>query len=157
MRADELAGSAAETELDRRARITQATLDKFRDQPFAFGKCDCVRIAGFHLREMGYNPKLARGGAYKSALGAKAALNRAGYGSLAEALDGLYLPRIAPARAKIGDLVMGEGDLDEYGIGILSVYLGNGRILTFAEGYPSTVVGQPKLAPTAAWEVRPRG
>lgn len=161
MRADDLLALVhpqVETEPHRRARLTQITLDKFRDQPFEFGTCDCVRIAAFHLKQFGYKPGLSRGGAYKTANGARAALKRAGFKSLTEAIDKLGLPRIAPLQRRIGDLLMGDGAVDEFGFGALGVYLGNGRLLTFAEGEPNAVVIElKKNVPTITWEVRPRG
>src|SRR3546814_18401415 len=41
----------------RRKEATQATLDKFKGQPFDWGAGrHCVRLAHFHLRQMGQKP-----------------------------------------------------------------------------------------------------
>jgi len=116
--------------LDRRVRLTTATLEHFRDREFSWGACDCVRIAAWHLRQFGYQPQLAKAGSYKTAIGARAALKRVGHATLEEALDALHLPRIAPAAAWVGDIVMGEsGDA----FGALGIYLSNGAMLGFHE------------------------
>jgi hypothetical protein len=44
-------------------------------------------MAVFHLRAMGLQPRIARAGSYASLLGARRALARAGFASLAEAVD----------------------------------------------------------------------
>src|SRR3546814_20753490 len=77
--------------MEARRRATQATADRFRDQPFTWGKNDCVRMVAFHLRKLGYRPKLAKAGSYSSALGAKRALARSGFETIGQALDALGL------------------------------------------------------------------
>lgn len=138
-------------EMVRRVDAAQATLDRFKDQPFRLGKNDCARMAAFHLRKLGYRPSLAKAGSYKTALSARAALKRAGYDSLAAALDGLGLERIAPASAVVGDIVeMEAGDA----FGALAVAVGNGRVLGYHEDAPGAVVVQP-LSIVVAWRVVP--
>ena len=138
-------------EMVRRVEVTQRTLDHFKGRPFAFGRSDCVRLAAFHLRLMGYRPALARGGSYDSALGARAALRRAGFADLAAAVDAL-LPRVPPASAIVGDIVQGEGDTP---FDALGVALGNGRIIGFHEDAGGAVVMQMR-AMTLAWRATPR-
>lgn len=143
---------AARYEIDRRVKAAQATLDRFKDHPFAFGKNDCARLVAFHLRKLGYRPSLAKAGSYKTALSARAALKRAGYESLADALDGLGLPRIPPAAAVVGDVLQIPA-VDAFGA--LAVAMGNGRVLGYHQDTVSAVVMQP-LAFEAAWRVVPR-
>lgn len=135
-----------------RRDAAQATLDRFGDQPFTWGKRDCCRMVAFHLKLLGYRPQLAKGGTYSSLLGATRALARAGVESLAAALDALSLPRIAPAAAIVGDIIAipSEGPLDA-----LAVALGNGRALAYHQDLPNAVVVQP-LEMVAAWRVDPR-
>ena len=135
-------------ELERRRRAAQATVDRFKGVPFEYGKNDCVRMAAFVLRQLGHRPKLAKAGSYKSAAGAVRALKRAGYATLAEALDAMNLPRIAPAAALPGDIILvpGEAPFD----GALHVAVGNGRTLAYHED----LIGADILQPTeyiAAW------
>lgn len=134
--------------LKARAAATQATMARFRDQPFVWGSWDCVRMAAFHLRQLGHRPGLGRGGSYKSALGAKAALKRAGHDDLPAALDAL-MPRIAPAQALVGDIIMCPGQ--EFGGGI-TIAVGNGRVFGYHEDAIGAVVQQP-LDFTGAWRV----
>jgi hypothetical protein len=113
-----------------RVALTQATVGRFNGKPFRFGSCDCVRLVAWHLRQFGYRPQLSKGGAYKTANGARAALRKAGFSSVSDALDALGLERIAPAAAWVGDIVQGEGD-DAFGA--LGVMLGGDAMLGFHE------------------------
>ncbi|MBB3910831.1 DUF6950 family protein [Sphingomonas desiccabilis] len=134
----------------RRQQAAQAAVDRFKGQPLAYGKNDCVRLAAFVLRKMGHRPQLARAGTYSNALGAARALQRAGFEDLAAAVDALGLPRIAPAAAWVADLVLLPAD-GPFG-GALSVAVGNGRVL----GYHEDVEGADILQPVkylAAWRV----
>lgn len=138
-------------EMVRRVDAAQATLDRFKDKPFAFGMNDCVRLVAFHLRKMGYSPSLAKAGTYKTAISARAALKRAGYDSLGAALDALGLPRIPPAAALVGDIVsLDAGDV----FGALAVSVGNGRICGYHEDAEGAVVVQP-VSVVSAWRVLP--
>ena len=136
----------------RRRDAAQATLDQWRDRPLRLGTSDCVRMAASHLRRLGQRVKLPPAGAYRSLPGAVKALRQRGYDTLAAALDGEGLERIAPATAVVGDLVMlPSAD----GLGALTVALGNGRVV----GYHDDVAGgaavlQP-LTFDAAWRVLP--
>jgi hypothetical protein len=137
-------------EMVRRQKAAQATVNRFKGAPFAYGRNDCVRMAVFVLRQMGHRPHLGRAGTYSSARGAVRALKRAGFASLAEAMDGQHLARIAPAAALPGDLVMipAEAPFD----GALTVAVGNGRVL----GYHQDLDGADILQPVqylAAWRL----
>lgn len=135
----------------RRTNAAQATLDRFRDQPFQFGKNDCVRMVAFHLRRLGYRPQLAKAGTYRTALSARRALVKYGYDTLADALDGLRLERIPPAAAIVGDIGMCAADTD---LGAIVIYVGNGRIFGYSEDAEGAVVMQP-IEVEAAWRVIP--
>lgn len=138
--------------LERRVAAAQATLDRFKDHPFAWGKFDCVRLASYHLRQMGYRPKVPPTG-YKSLRSAKAALVKAGFDTLAQALDAMGLERIAPAASLVGDIVQwpSENDL----IGALGVQLGNGRTVAYHPAAPGAVALQLEQW-VAAWRVHPK-
>lgn len=133
----------------RRVAAAQATVDRFKGRPFRFGTNDCARLVAFHLKQLGLPLRLAKAGSYRSPLGATRALRRFGYDSLAAALDGHGLTRIAPAAAVVGDIVELPG---EPLFGALSVAVGNGRVL----GYHEDAAGAEILQPTAfvtAWRV----
>lgn len=138
------------TEMLRRQRAAQATVDRFRGVPFAYGKNDCARLAAFALRQMGYKPGLAKAGSYSSALGAARALKRLGHDDLASVLDGLGLLRIPPLAALPGDLIMlpGEGPFG----GALAMAVGNGRVLSYHEDLDGAEIVQP-IEYVAAWAV----
>ncbi len=133
----------------RRVAAAQATLDRFKGRPFAFGRDDCARMAVFHLRQLGLKPKIAKAGSYSSLLGARRALARAGFASLAAAVDAQGLLRIPPAAAVVGDLLMLPG-VDE--LGALVVAMGNGRVLGWHEDAAGATVMQPSDF-VAAWGV----
>lgn len=137
-------------EMIRRQQAAQAAVDRFKGQPWQLGKNDCVRMAAFVLRKMGHRPQLGKAGSYTTAAGAMLALKRAGHDSLAGALDTLGLERIAPAAARIADIVMipGEAPLD----GALTIAVGNGRVLGFHEDVSSAEILQP-VQFIAAWRV----
>lgn len=132
-----------------RVAATQATLDRFKSAQFAFGKNDCARIVAFHLRKMGVAVRLAKAGSYTSALGARRALARTGFASLAAALDAHGLLRIPPAAAIVGDIIElpGAGSF-----GSLVVCVGNGRVIGYHELASGAIVMQP-LVFVAAWQV----
>lgn len=132
-----------------RVAATQATLDRFRDKSFTWGETDCAKIAAWHLRQFGYTPPLAKAGAYKTALGARGALRRLGFASVAEALDAMGMERVTPAAAWVGDIVMGESG-DPFGA--FGIYLGNDAMLGHHEhASGATVLRRVHLA--AVWRV----
>lgn len=134
------------TLLEVRTAAAQATLSRFLDQPFQWGKNDCGRLVAFHLRKLGYPVKLAKAGTYASALGARRALQRLGFSSLHEAVDSYGLARIPPAAAIIGDIIALPSD---DGVGALGVALGNGRVLAYHQDAEGAVVIQPTEYVTA--------
>lgn len=138
--------------MSQRVAITQATLDHWRDRPFAWGKADCVKMAAHHLHAMGHRVRFTKAGSYSTALGAKRALRRAGYPSLSAALDGHFLPRIPYAMALEGDIVAGAGDGPFEALGIV---LGNGALLGF---HVDTGCAGPlrALEVGTCWQVIPR-
>ncbi len=129
------------SEMLRRQRAAQATVDRFRSVPFAYGKTDCARLAAFVLRQMGYKPGLAKAGSYSSALGAVRALKRLGHDDLPSALDALSLLRIPPIAALPADLIMlpGEGAFG----GAIAMAVGNGRVLGYHEDLDGADILQP--------------
>jgi hypothetical protein len=95
-------------ELERRRVATQATLDKFKGQSFDWSEGrHCVKLAHFHLRQMGRKPPtLPR---IRSALAAKKEMKARGWSSVSEMLDTM-LVRIPPAMMLLGDIAVTPGD-----------------------------------------------
>ncbi len=134
-----------------RRDAAQATLDRFKDQPFQWGKFDCAKMVAFHLRHLGYRIGISKAGTYSTALGAKRGLKRMGWPSLTHGLDEvLQFERIAPAALLVGDLLQleSEGPLEA-----LAIAMGNGRALSYHEDTVGAVVVQP-VQIVAAWRVR---
>lgn len=135
----------------RRRDAAQATLDFYTAKPFKLGHVDCVRMAAHHLRLLGHKVKLPPQGSYRTILGARRALAKRDYASIAEAVDAHGLARKAPAGMIVGDLAMMQ---DSDGLGGLVIALGNGRVLGFHEDLlPSGVqVMQPLGVPDIVWD-----
>lgn len=112
-----------------RVAAAQATLDAYVGQPLVWGRTDCVRMAAFNLRKLGYRPRLARGGSYSSALGARRALKRAGFDRLEDALQDLGLVEIGHASHLPADILALESGDDWPALGVA---LGNRRVLAFS-------------------------
>jgi hypothetical protein len=95
-------------DLNARADATRRTAAKYRAKPFSWAnRATCIHLARTQLRNLGHMPPPIPD--FRSALGARRALLRAGFSSVSDLLDSL-LPRISPARMLVGDLAVIEGD-----------------------------------------------
>tara|TARA_R110000782_G_scaffold39048_10_gene91099 strand:- start:683 stop:1105 length:423 start_codon:yes stop_codon:yes gene_type:complete len=137
------------TPLERRHAAIEATMGKYRDRSFAWGKVDCARVGAFHLKQLGYKISISKGGNYTSALGAKRAIKRFGVETLPELVDSLGLTEIPYSRMLLGDLAQIEGDSP---IGTICIYAGNGNLFGFHEDFPGLVTLQP-IDVLRAWSV----
>lgn len=96
------------SELLRRAAATEEVLRRFQNRAFDWkAGHTCLHLARAQLLAMGHRPP--RIPAFRSALGARRAMERAGYANLAEVFDRMGLPRIAPATMWVGDLALVPG------------------------------------------------
>lgn len=94
-------------QLHERAVATTAVVDRFRKKPFDWrGSATCIHVARAQMRALGHRPPAIP--QFRSAIGARKALNRMGFADLSAALDSL-LPRIAPAAMWVGDLAIMPG------------------------------------------------
>ncbi len=118
---------------------------RFVARPLAYGRDDCARMVVFCLKRQGLKVGLLTSGRYASALGAAKALRRTGFATLPDAVDGLGLPRIAPARVLAGDVL--SLPAEAFG-GALMIAVGNGRAFGYFDGLFQ--VGEPHLI-DAAW------
>lgn len=120
--------------LPARVAAAQATFDAFHGQTFEWGRRDCARLAAFCLKSLGYNPRAARFGYYKTENSAAAALRKAGFADMAAVVDSLGLPRIAPAAALPGDIVgFRHADQPLGGVGLGVCVRDARRVLCFLE------------------------
>jgi len=136
-----------------RAAVAEAAVAAFSGRALAMGRCDCVHLADFVLARLGIEAGLARGGSYRSELGALRALGRTGFASLEAAIDSLGLERIAPSARRPADLLAlpGEGRLSA-----LHVALTNGVTLGWGEGEAVCTTWRPTLKsglPVVCWRV----
>lgn len=100
--------------LVRRQRAVQETFTRFNGRPLRHGRGDCAQMAAYLLRRLwkGDKDRLAalkaledRAGAYRSRKAAGKTLEALGAHTLADLMDRLDCPRIAPAAALPGDLL----------------------------------------------------
>ena len=138
-------------EMIRRRDGVVVTMAKFKDAPFKWGSADCSRLVAFHLKGAGYKVAVAKGGSYKSLLGARRALARCGYSTIGEALDAIGLPRIPPAAALEGDIIEVPS---ENSLGSLTIFVGNGRVIGWHPDAEGAAILQP-VDYVSAWRVKP--
>lgn len=95
-------------DLEQRAGATEKTFAAYRQRAFDWRGVTCIHLARRQLINMGHRPPpIPR---FYSALGARRAMERAGFGGLADIFDALGLPRIAPAQMLVGDLAVVPGE-----------------------------------------------
>ena len=137
------------TPLERRHAAIEATMARYRDRPFCWGKVDCAKVAAFHLKKLGHKILISRAGSYSSPLGAARALKRLGYANLAEMAEGIGLTSIPYSRMLLGDIAEIEGDSP---VGAIGLYAGNGNLFCFHEDHPGLVTMTPNQI-LRAWSV----
>ncbi|MEV4934612.1 DUF6950 family protein [Sphingobium sp. LSP13-1-1.1] len=125
----------------RRQAALEKTLAKYRGRTLDFAQADCVRMARFHLLQMGHKPPSLP--PYRSAVGARRALQRVG--GIVAALD-KFLPRIPHARMLPGDIAVLEGD---GGMDAVTICIGH-KLIGWHEGSDEMVNLIP-LEIKAAW------
>lgn len=140
--------------LVRRVKAAQATRDEWWEAPWRMGHADCVRMAASHLRRMGHTVRLPPAGSYRSVRSATMKLNARGFASLADAMDKMGFPRIAPAAALVGDVIELPSEIGE--LGTLTVALGNGRVLGWHDDAPKGACVLQPVDWIAAWRVEPK-
>lgn len=90
-----------------RAEATEKVVARFRNRPFDWSeRATCIHLARAQMRALGHRPPAIPD--FRSALGARKALERTGCASLQALLDSM-LPRIAPLSAWVGDLMLVPG------------------------------------------------
>jgi hypothetical protein len=136
------------TELELRVAAASATFARFNGQPLVLGKTDCARMLAFHLKQLGFQPSLLKGGAYSTEVGARRALQRLGVSSLSEIMDRHFPRWDSPAEARVGDIscVPGEGGMGD----AMQIVLHRNQVLGFHDGVCGELVNQ-QFGP--AWRV----
>ena len=119
-------------DLERRRRAIALTRKRFAGKPHRFGVNDCVKVGAAHIRNMGHRKSLglAKAGGYKNAVAAKAALRRAGFECVADALIAAGFAEIAPAAALPGDLLIADGS---HGLDAVGIVIAHDTLLGFQE------------------------
>jgi hypothetical protein len=96
------------SELERRVAATTATQKRFEGKAFDWSKqSTCIHLLRFHAAQMGHKmPIVPR---FRSALGAKKALQAEGVETLPELMD-KFFPRIPASQMLCGDVAAFPGD-----------------------------------------------
>jgi hypothetical protein len=115
----------------RRQQAVEATVQRFAGKALVWGRDDCARMAAFLVKRLGVRVSLAKMPRYSSEVGAARALRALECADLAEVVDLAGLPRIAPARAVVGDLLGLPGPDDTVA---LHVSLGAGTSFGLIDG-----------------------
>ena len=127
------------TDLIRRQKATQTTMERFGKKKFDWGKrSTCIHMVRFHLVQMGHKPPPIPD--IRSLLGAKRALKERGVENVGELIDAI-LPEIPPAAMLLGDVAMLR---DGAGIGALVVNVG-GKVMGWHDDQPRMVVMEALL------------
>lgn len=108
-----------------RAAATQRVIDRYRDKPFSWNGANCIRLAAGQARAMGH--KVPPVPLFRSALGAKKALVKAGAADITALLDQHFMRLPSPAFALVGDLVILPGE-PETGFEAVCVADGQGNL-----------------------------
>lgn len=134
-------------ELVRRAEATRKTMARYRNKRFDWGeRATCIHMARYHLRQMGHRPPSIPD--FRSALGARRALEKTGFGSVPALLDSM-LPRITPAEMLVGDLAVFAGDEGMECVGVSA----GGKILAWHEDAPNGIKPLIVSEILGAWRV----
>lgn len=136
-------------ELEKRRAATQATIDRYRDHPFEWGRFDCAKMIAYHLRRLGRPVAHAAAGSYSDALGASRSLKRLGYASMGDLMSARFLD-IAPASCLLGDVI--EFDADNP-LGALGIALGNNAVYCYVEDCVDGPVSARIKSAVRAWRV----
>lgn len=139
--------------LPARDAALQQTLGWIKGRRFAWWSADCIRLLRTHLVNNGHAPPPLPH--YRSALGAKRALTKAGHADLAALLDSL-LVRIPPAAMLAGDVALIEAEPEEDGGGLGALVVSCGRKSIGWIGGSEEAVVMTVHAMKAAWRVDPR-
>ena len=126
-----------------------AVRDKYNGCSFELGsENDCAHMIAFGLKRYGLKCSIDKYGSYSTEAGARARLHKAGFSSLADAVDGLGLFRLESAAfAWPGDIIAFKSDDDDIA---LAWMMSNGRAFGFFAGVAQFV--QP-LSIETAWRV----
>lgn len=82
-------------------------LPYYRRRPFEWGKCDCCLFVADWVRKMcGFDPAAELRDCYHSPSGAKRALRRAGFNSVADIADDAFGERVSALALAHGDIAL---------------------------------------------------
>lgn len=120
--------------LDLRARATAAVIACY-DKPFSWRGANCIRLARAQGEALGHT--LPPVPIFRSALGARRAMEKRGAATVAELLDQFFPRWPAPAFARVGDLCLLPAEEDGEGLEAVCVADGQGNLFGWHGSAPS--------------------
>jgi hypothetical protein len=111
--------------LNLRARATADVMARF-DKPFSWQGANCIRLAREQGEALGHS--LPPVPAFRTALGARRALQKRGAETVADLLDQFFSRWEAPAFARVGDLCILPPEADGDGLEAVCVADGMGNL-----------------------------
>jgi hypothetical protein len=143
--------SKVKNELLRRVRATETVFARFRNRAFDWKTgATCLHLARAQLVAMGHRPPKIP--PFRSALGARRAMDAAGYADMAAIFDGLGLVRIPPLAMLVGDLAVLPGDDGDFDAVVINA---GGKLLGWHGADASRVqpIGEAMAHVTGAWRL----
>lgn len=140
-------------EMMRRQAAVEKTMMKFAKHELRLGQADCIKMARFLLVQLGH--RRIPSPTYKGEKGAVQMLKAQGVKDV-EGLVDKFLPRIAPAEMRLGDLGMvpAEPGAPAWRAGTIVICLGR-KFLGWHPDHPMLAVVEPTVDNPyiAAWRV----
>lgn len=140
-------------DLVQRATATDAVLRRFRNRAFDWKTgATCLHLLRSQLVQLGHRPP--RIPQFRSALGAKKAMERAGFATITDLVDSVLPMRIPPAAMLVGDIAVLPGDPD--GPFDAIVICAGAKVLGWHDSDLSglaVIADVPRSAFLAAWRV----
>jgi hypothetical protein len=134
-----------------RAVATQAVMGRFRNRAFDWkAGTTCLHLLRAQLMKLGHKPP--RIPQFRTPMGARKAMERAGFEDLAAMIDSVLPQRIAPAAMLIGDVGLLPGEP----FGAIVINVGGGKVMGWHDSDLSrlaVIADIPWSEFVAAWRV----
>ena len=139
-------------DLHARVAATEGVIARF-DKPFDWAGPNCIRLARAQATALGHDlPPVPM---FRTPLGARRALKKRGFVSVSALLDRYFIRLDAPARAIVGDLVVGPAG-EQHGLEAVGIADGTGKVVGWHEASDYSCLDtilQANAQLTGAWRL----